>query len=1196
MDKESKKSFRSRNSPSKSVISPALPPVSDGSRRSIRVDSVANLIETMGNTANGSFTQSEDRQRQSIQRDIVRRSFFIAVEKIRKCLHLKGFMYGEMNPATTDVGDMKRDFRRAIRTLHNEIFTASGYIPWLKRNFTDSKQKVEAFRGTNLRPSRLVDMKLKDLLLRETLWLAAEHIRHCPQRLNQLFYFYREENVVWFKTKLSKLFLYAREEDLANMQPPHIRLYGDDHNIKDVHYGIDQFKKGLVNFDDINECGKWNEDSIFKTYQEPTGATLFFLIFKYAGGMLQFKLWNFTFLVFIHMFKTPLPTEPTQTISGIPALVGFILIDLGLMFIVTINEWIVRLLVTRHKRWASMTPLLRLKLAIGLLQPFLATGGIVASIYLENGKWASWIPAISKIAIYYIFARIGISLIVEIIPFSPVMDLESILQAKKKTCWTWKGMRKRYIARIIFFILLNGLSMLYEWFLIVPTIDILFKTTYCGEPNFSFHIVDLNTQQIVCIFSTIFLFAVTVVAVAIDNGLAFITAMAFVGWIRGYKTQGTNRAVIQISKNDLMKQVAQRFILNAKSNVNDTGDKSKSLFNLFDNVTEDEKQKAEIAAGHLWEWSCEYWRQQDLISEKEKEFLVSTPEIDCTLLGSPDAQKHISFFINTLNVSPMHNFRFQDIPPTTILIPCYSEKLQFDWTPGPNYSPQSEFSHLVAKYPHEWLNLCERLQHEYSDLFGPGVLEELESYVVNSPDMRREDPRLENAVTSWLSSKDQYVEKTVKGCCDYYYALVQLAMNQAELPEDKAHALSKQKMQVILCMQIYQRRYKEVFPILSRWMKEFPCLQIVIDYEKTDKMPEEFNHIPSRYKYASCLLEWDATQNKVAYKSILPRENPLRICDNEKRYVQGKSVNQVNGVTFAFGRFYQVLDANQGAHSTEYLKFPALLRDFRLHPQTGDVRYRIIGSREYIFTKNLGTVARCHAYQEWSFGTLVLRTYSDLGIRLHYGHPDVFHGPWASAHSALSKVNPDINTSEDVFAGFMTMSCQENTKHVEHIQFQKGRETGLANMTSFDTKISQGNAGILRSRDLYHLMERHDFITSFLLFQGVAGHFTTISLMMWSMKLYILLLLLVALAGASLKAFGGVTYSTEWLFHAGLTTIVPLIVEFLVEYGPVIGLLQSLFFLPVSTMIYLFQMQTKHEAFLKGVLTGKPHILIQVVV
>jgi hypothetical protein len=35
-------------------------------------------------------------------------------------------------------------------------------------------------------------------------------------------------------------------------------------------------------------------------------------------------------------------------------------------------------------------------------------------------------------------------------------------------------------------------------------------------------------------------------------------------------------------------------------------------------------------------------------------------------------------------------------------------------------------------------------------------------------------------------------------------------------------------------------------------------------------------------------------------------------------------------LTFAFGRFVQVLDANQGAHATEYLKFPSLLKDFKL--------------------------------------------------------------------------------------------------------------------------------------------------------------------------------------------------------------------------------------------------------------------------
>jgi len=41
-------------------------------------------------------------------------------------------------------------------------------------------------------------------------------------------------------------------------------------------------------------------------------------------------------------------------------------------------------------------------------------------------------------------------------------------------------------------------------------------------------------------------------------------------------------------------------------------------------------------------------------------------------------------------------------------------------------------------------------------------------------------------------------------------------------------------------------------------------------------------------------------------------------------------------------------------------------------------------------------------------------------------------------------------------------------------------------MSSFDTKISEGNSGLLRSR--------LDFVSNFLLFQGISGHFTTIVL------------------------------------------------------------------------------------------------------
>lgn len=53
--------------------------------------------------------------------------------------------------------------------------------------------------------------------------------------------------------------------------------------------------------------------------------------------------------------------------------------------------------------------------------------------------------------------------------------------------------------------------------------------------------------------------------------------------------------------------------------------------------------------------------------------------------------------------------------------------------------------------------------------------------------------------------------------------------------------------------------------------------------------------------------------------------------------------------------------------------------------------------------------------------------------------------------------------------------------------------------------------------------------------------------MVASMKIYIMTLFMMSLTGSSLRAFGNTTYATEWLFHLGLTTIVPLIVEFLVQ-------------------------------------------------
>uniref|UniRef100_A0A6B2KXJ2 Glycosyl transferase 48 domain-containing protein n=1 Tax=Arcella intermedia TaxID=1963864 RepID=A0A6B2KXJ2_9EUKA len=555
-----------------------------------------------------------------------------------------------------------------------------------------------------------------------------------------------------------------------------------------------------------------------------------------------------------------------------------------------------------------------------------------------------------------------------------------------------------------------------------------------------------------------------------------------------------------------------------------------------------------------------------------------------------------------MSTQPLRRDKFQDIPKSTILIPVYEEKLEFAWRDNPRapYAPLDEARHLIAKYPVHWLNLQERIAEEgkrkifYPDASKrpPRVAPLVKSKMIFSSIEEYRNYHIAN----WLSMHDQLVYRTVKGAASYFKSLTFLAqlelereLQSTEKRKDLAKRKAQEKIEIVLCFQTYQGNYFEVSPIIHKWLKKWPFLKVCYDYKRdTNLKTEMINNIPPLYDYATVCLTWEAEPNgkETLVHRIIPRENPLLLVNTAGERIQGKAMNQLNGLMFLTGQFLQVLDANQGGHATEYLKFPALLENFKVNKVTGIPRRRIIGAREFIFTAALGRVANYHAYQEWSFGTLVLRVYSDLGIRLHYGHPDVFHAPWARGHSGLSKINPNINTSEDVFAGFETMLSKERTKHLEHIQFEKGRETGLQNMTGFDMKISAGNACLLRSRDMYHLTERLPLVKRFLFFYGIAGHFLTNTMMVISMYWYIWALFFFSLAGVSLQAIGGTIFATEWLLHAGFTTVIPLFAELLVERGPTLGFLEALLFVPISTIVYLFQMQSKHAGFVHGMVTG----------
>ena len=56
--------------------------------------------------------------------------------------------------------------------------------------------------------------------------------------------------------------------------------------------------------------------------------------------------------------------------------------------------------------------------------------------------------------------------------------------------------------------------------------------------------------------------------------------------------------------------------------------------------------------------------------------------------------------------------------------------------------------------------------------------------------------------------------------------------------------------------------------------------------------------------------------------------------------------------------------------------------DFSRHPVA------IVGAREYIFSENIGMLGDVAAGKEQTFGTLLARSLSAIGGKLHYGHPD----------------------------------------------------------------------------------------------------------------------------------------------------------------------------------------------------------------
>jgi len=340
---------------------------------------------------------------------------------------------------------------------------------------------------------------------------------------------------------------------------------------------------------------------------------------------------------------------------------------------------------------------------------------------------------------------------------------------------------------------------------------------------------------------------------------------------------------------------------------------------------------------------------------------------------------------------------------------------------------------------------------------------------------------------------------------------------------------------------------------------------------------------------ASVKCKWDPAIRDLRVLEVLPRKFPLRIGKGEYK-TQGKAGNQLNALRFATGHYLQALDCNMGCFIGEGFKVPYALRVFMPLDKSDRVatRCRYLGFREHIFTGREGTVGKCHAAAEWTFGTIYQRFLSGMGARMHYGHPDFVDGFWARNRGGMSKSSAVVNLSEDIFAGYNVRMREEASPHIDALEFEKGRESTFNAASNFFSKISGGSVAVIRSRDNHLLCERIGIFHSLSFYFTSVAFYVSNYIVDLSIHLYVLLFIAFTLADMDLGRLHrlGSAFSTEWIVSMGIVSLIPQLFEMVLEYGAIHAIKDAVGGFFAATWFFVFQNKNIAAAMQNGALTG----------
>eukprot|EP00026_Physarum_polycephalum_P000175 Phypoly_transcript_00175.p1 GENE.Phypoly_transcript_00175~~Phypoly_transcript_00175.p1 ORF type:complete len:1332 (+),score=195.82 Phypoly_transcript_00175:2237-6232(+) len=965
-----------------------------------------------------------------------------------------------------------------------------------------------------------------------------------------------------------------------------------------------------INFDDINDCGMMEKPVIEKTWRESSGLWVLFDILRNYGSILFVKIWILGLAWWWDACYQEDTIKCSMNFGGYFGLVDaalFGITELMLCFYVLWqNKWDVR-----HQWMRIVRALVGVAsaalLIYGRRTPF---GAYIAAGYLVGLRFVGCF-------VIYLIPRYKVPLYISgKVKFSDDKDKQ---EEKKKKRFK---ISLKLIKPWMFWTLTLGSTLVLERLLVVPIFsNIDFESLcylQCPPSGATFAV---SCVCFACQGTVLSIFFLMVVTCMMDTFLIFSIMIAFFGYFEG-----------RYRKVENVRETTEILIYIAPDSP--LGAELKSAF------------------GKNWRQCCQIWNsvieelwESDLICAEDKEKLLVTEyknsrgseKVELKPVGNPDengassaqpqpkssslrhkmpinisglnstARYRISFFIRTLPTLNGQN-RYchasgkKTLPRVSQIITCYEETvLLAEHELKAKSGTLSNLEHLVTNFPDEWANFEQRMKYKHGCLLYDFLDEETAGPGAHSERFKPNARVLSMQIRLWASYRSQTVARTIRGAISYHKAVRCMLQNQnvdwtryVELVI--AHQLyGKPEGNHETAFESWKQKYEDI-NLLMELYKEYPIL-LVYDYDKKASPPEVvlkvLNSAPqyiSSFTYATIIERYNMTENELAIVSVLPRMYPLRLGKASK--TQGKSGNQTTlGLKAISGHIIQMMDANMDGSISEGFKIPYVTSTFySANNSRTQLRYRIIGFRESIFTGSAGAVGKCMANSEFSFGTIFQRVLaSSLNVRMHYGHPDFIDAFWAINRGGLSKASKQINLSEDIFAGFQAFARGEEIWHADNLEWQKGRETSFMTAAGFLWKISSGGAAMMRSRDLRLINDGLDIMRKLSLFYGSAGFFFNNAITNLSIFAYVLCFFFLSLGGVTVNDVGLLKspLGDEWLFSLGMVTMLPLLSELWLEHGFFQGSIKFLNSVVQSAIMFTFHNKVVGETFATCLITGK---------